>query len=505
VRASYPKQKLSKSKNQQTMNKLYIIIALVILSSALKAQKSKLRIDTDKFNSVSISQPIDVFLHQSDSSYVVLEGINLNADKVNTHVQNKTLYFSVDGNNNMNATVHIYTQNYRQMEFSSAVDVHNREQIKGRELDVILSGASSVKLNLDYNKLNIKSSGASSLWVYGRADSINLVAEGASDFDAYGAKNTYTNVLASGASDVSVNPDSTLIAQISGASDLKYKKDPAHKYVKTSGSSTYTQKSNSAEVVEYHGMSVEENGDTVRIDLGNGRSEIIIVDGDNGVHITRKKNRIRFRGNWAGAELGINGYMTPQGSINMPAGFEFMDLRYEKSTNFNLNFFQQSVNLWNNKLGLVTGLGFRWNNYRFDNNIILVPDSQQIYGYHNTDTARSYSKSKLMSCYLTLPVILEFQTNPYHNLRSFHIGIGVIGGVRVKTHSKQVYATLEGSKSKPKTHDDFHLQPFILDATVRIGWGPINLYGTYSIIDMFRKDQGPELRPFSVGIILPFT
>jgi hypothetical protein len=487
------------------MNKIYLILTFILISTAIRAQKSSLRFETTAFNSISIEQPIDLFLHQSDSSYIVLEGYKLDPDKVDINVNNGTLKLSVKGNNNMNASVHIYTKNYRQMDFSSAVDVHNQEQIKGEELDLILSGASSVKLNLDYTKLNVKSSGAGSLWIYGRADSINLVAEGASDFDAYGTKNTYTNVLASGASDIKVNPDSTLIAQISGACDLNYKKEPAHKFVKTSGSSTYSQKSNSAEVVQYNGMSVEENGDTVRIDLGNGRSEIVIIDGDNGVRITRKKNRIRFRGNWAGAELGVNGYMTPKGSINMPAGFEFMDLRYEKSTNFNLNFFQQSINLWNNKLGLVTGLGFRWNNYRFDNNIVLIPDSQQIYGYHNTDTARSYSKSKLMSCYLTLPVILEFQTNPYHNSRSFHIGIGVIGGVRIKTHAKQVYTSLEGSKSKPKTHDDFHLQPFILDATVRIGWGPINLYGTYSIIDMFRKGQGPELRPFSVGIILPFT
>ena len=487
------------------MKRIYIIGLLLFFAGIAMAQQGELRINTKPFTSVQIDQPLDIFLHQADSSYVILRGNNLNSNKVLVQVQDGKLVLNVDGSGNMNAKIHIYTKDYKMLNFSSASALHTQSQLSGHQMNVITSGASDVRLNVNYDKLNISGSGASSIWVFGRADSMNLVLTGATDFDAYGAKNTYTNVLASGSSTANVNPDSTLIAQLSGASDLHYKKEPAYKNIKTSGSSDYSQKSNSGDVVEYNGMKVEENGDTVRIDLGNGRSEIVIIDGENGVSIKRKKNRIRFRGNWAGVELGVNGYLTSKGSINMPAGYEFLDLRYEKSTNFNLNFFQQSVNIWGNKLGLVTGLGFRWNNYRFDNNIVLVPDSQEIYGYHNVDTNRSYSKSKLMSCYLTLPVILEFQTNPYHNSRSFHIGVGVIGGVRMKTHTKQVYTTLEGSKSKPKTHDDFHLQPFILDATLRVGWGPINLYATYSIIDMFRKGQGPELRPFSVGIILPFT
>ena len=485
--------------------KQYIILIILISWTGLISAQQSIRINTDQYTGVVVEQPLDFYLHHSDSSYIEVSGSGVQLQKIKVEIKNGTLYLHAGGAENLNAKYHFYSPKYNYVSLSSASTLHGGDQLKGEKILVELNGASDARLNLDYKYLNANISGASDLWVFGRVDSIQLRAQGASDFDAYGAKNIYTKLEASGSSDVSVNPDSVLIAGLSGASELKYKKEPAHKFVKTSGSSEYRQCENSKDKVELNGMKVEESGDTVRIDLGNGKREFIIIDGDNGVSIKTRKNRIRFRGNWAGVELGVNGYITPKGSINVPAGYEFLDLRYEKSTNFNLNFFQQSVNLIDNKLGLVTGLGFRWNNYRFDNNVVLVPDSQEIYGYHNHDSTRSYSKSKLMSCYLTLPLILEFQTNPYHNSRSFHIGLGVIGGVRMKTHTKQVYTTSEGSKSKPKTHDDFHLQPFTLDATLRIGWGPINLYATYSLIDMFRKGQGPELRPFSVGIILPFT
>jgi hypothetical protein len=53
-----------------------------------------------------------------------------------------------------------------------------------------------------------------------------------------------------------------------------------------------------------------------------------------------------------------------------------------------------------------------------------------------------------------------------------------------------------------KNRDDFHLHPFKMDATARIGWGWINLFGTYSLTSLFKEDKYPELYPFTAGITL---
>ena len=483
-----------------------ILLSLLIISAAIintKAQ-NKIQISTSDFSSFEINQPLDVYIHQADSSYIELKGNNVNADKV--HINNKEghLVIQLSGAANMNAVIHIYTKDYKGIQLRSSSDLHTIGQIKGDELFVETSSASDCNLNLDYNHLIAKVSGASDLSIYGRAEVLDLEISGASDFDSYGAKNTTTRLHAVGSSDVNVNPDSSLIADLSGASELRYKNEPAHKSINSTGASEYSQKSNTGDTVSFNNMGVYENGDTVRIDLGNGKRQLVIVDGNDGVKIkTHRGNRAQFRGNWAGVELGVNGYMTPNGEINMPTGYEFLELKYENSRNFNLNFFQQSFNIAGNKFGFLTGLGFRWLNYRFANDVVLSGDSSTVYGYHDVDPTRSYTKSKLTAWYLTMPLLFEYQTNSHHLSNSFHIAVGVIGGLRLGSHSKHVFTTTGGGKQKNR--DAFHLQPFVLDATARVGWGPINLFATYSLIDMFRQDRGPELRPFTVGIILPFT
>ncbi len=190
--------------------------------------------------------------------------------------------------------------------------------------------------------------------------------------------------------------------------------------------------------------------------------------------------------------------MNSDNNTGLPTNYEFLEINQSKSWFVNLNFLEQNFNLIKNHFGLVTGLGFQWNNYRFDDDIVIRPDSNIIYGYKNTDDV-SYNKSKLLISYLTAPVILEYQTNNKKKSNSFHIGAGVIFGLRIGSHTKRVYKDGD-EKQKPKSYDDFHLNPFTVNATARIGWGKIDLFANYSLSQMFKDNEGPEVYPFSIGI-----
>ena len=109
---------------------------------------------------------------------------------------------------------------------------------------------------------------------------------------------------------------------------------------------------------------------------------------------------------------------------------------------------------------------------------------------------KNFLKNKLTVSYLTLPVILEYNTGENHK---FHIGAGMIFGARIGSHIKQVYET-DGSKYKDKTYDDFNLCPYKADATLRIGVGFVNLFANYSLTPLFKKDKQPELYPLTVGL-----
>lgn len=479
--------------------RILLTVCLIIFTLGIKAQDLTNRYyATDNFTKVVAGKQLNIILVESDSSYIFIKNEDFMPEKFSFTIKDSVLRVNAKGIKNSTIDMELGTPNFEELFMSGAGDIQTKDEIKGKKLYVELSGASSAKLTLNYNQLTAQISGASDLILKGSVDSIYVHSSGASDFSAFEVKNIYASVQASGASDVKLNTDSTIVADLSGSSSLKYKKDPKYKKINSNESVWINE--------DHSGIHVSENEDTIRLKTGNGRNEIVIID--NGNRIDIKKRKITgdnyFKGNWSGLEFGINGYLTPSRSIDMPQGYEFMELKYEKSVNFNINFFQQSFNLIGNRFGVLTGMGLQWYNYRFNNNVVLTNDSNKLGGYLDNDANKSYLKSKLTASYLVVPVILEFQTNPYHNSNSFHISAGVIGGIRLGSHTKQIFEN-NGSANKPKMYDSFYLQPFRLDATARIGWGPINIYANYSLMEMFRKDKGPVLYPFTLGLVLPFT
>ncbi|MGI8892038.1 MAG: hypothetical protein ACR2GN_01125, partial [Bacteroidia bacterium] len=117
------------------------------------------------------------------------------------------------------------------------------------------------------------------------------------------------------------------------------------------------------------------------------------------------------------------------------------------------------------------------------------------------DTTINYLKTKLAVSYLTVPLLLEF--NDGKSKRSFHIAAGVIGGLRIGSHTKQKYQI--GNKTvKPKVKDDFNLNPIRYDATVRVGFGSLAFFSSYTLNGLFKEKRGPEVHPFTAGIGLTF-
>ncbi len=186
--------------------------------------------------------------------------------------------------------------------------------------------------------------------------------------------------------------------------------------------------------------------------------------------------------------------------MDLPKNYEFLDLTMSKSINVKVNFLEQNFNLIKNHLGLVTGLGLEYCNYRFDNNVILEKVDNKLGGFYDESQDRDYKKSKLVVNYLNLPILLEYQTNAHDNLNSFHIAAGVTGGLRIGSHTKIVYSA--DKENKDKVRDDFYLNPFKMDLTAKAGWGILNLTANYSLTKLFKTDKGPELYPFTVGITL---
>jgi len=236
-----------------------------------------------------------------------------------------------------------------------------------------------------------------------------------------------------------------------------------------------------------------EKKDEDTIEESNGEFEYY-RDQDEEKEERRAHRRSQFKGHWSAFEIGLNNYLTSDNSLSLPDDIDYMTLHSSKSMNINLNFSQISIG-FTRHFGIVTGLGIRWNNYRFDgNNNIQKGDAGII---EILDPGDVLKKSKLSTAYLSLPLLLEMQIPAdYHRL---NIAFGAIGTVKLCSNSKMVYETGD----KVTSDSDFSLNMLRYGATARLGFENFHIYGTYYLTPLFKPGKSPggiDLYPFEVGI-----
>lgn len=253
---------------------------------------------------------------------------------------------------------------------------------------------------------------------------------------------------------------------------------------------------------------VDETDDTVKVKLGN--KAISIVEDGNKTHVEIiekedfdkhgwKKKTARFKGHWAGFELGLNNWLDANGQLaGSDPALRYMDLNTGKSWEFDLNFMQFSLP-FGKSLGMVTGMGLKWNNYHFDgnNNIMKDPVSGEIIPRY-PPAGISYSKTKLNTTYLTIPLLFEVQFGPK---KKGFFGIGVIGDLKLCSNTKLKYYE-GGSKQKERAKSDFNLSPLRYHLTARLGYRFVKVFANYSMMPMFKQNLGPELYPITIGLTL---
>ncbi|HLP13677.1 MAG TPA: outer membrane beta-barrel protein [Flavobacteriales bacterium] len=204
---------------------------------------------------------------------------------------------------------------------------------------------------------------------------------------------------------------------------------------------------------------------------------------------------------WSGLYLGVNGLLTPGNSLNIGSDNKFLELDYSKSITFGINFSELKFKIVPKYVTLTTGLGVQWNKYAFKNNYTLNYNSDSVYGM--LDSSATFTKNKLSATYLQVPLMFEIKTHERLS-KAFHLGFGVIGAYKLGSNLKQEFSQ-KGFETEGKFKGHYQLNPFQLYATARIGYGKhFTVFANYGLMPVFESKKGPDLRPFTVGIYLPF-
>ena len=471
-----------------------------------------------------------IILTKGSSPYsVVVQSDENILNAIHVNVKNEVLNFSYADINPTKLKFYVTVPSLLAVRASGASVVKSADTLGGQAFKVVATGAANVNLLLNFKQVEAHVSGAADLSLSGQANKFTAIASGAADIKCGSLVADSVFAKASGASDIRINAQKYLSKDVSTAASVRLvnvsrktvqvQKPGEHARVEVYSNPVGRSNWNDTTRVNIGSIHVEVvDGDTTKITLG---SHALVVDNNGDVKWKRTKP-VRFNGHWAGVDLGINGYMTPDFNTDYGKEYGYLNQRYEKSINVNLNLFEQNIAFNKAKtIGLVTGVGFSFNNYCFSNPTYLSPDSNQLSGFYMRNV--NVRKSKLSLFYVTVPVIFEFQTNNVRRSHRFFVGVGMLINARLRSHTKiyfnepnkQYYledpATgnmMPGYYTTPnrtnrnivKSVNSFNLQPFRFDATLRVGYGIVSLYATYALNHMFLKGQGPVLNQWSAGI-----
>ncbi|HEX7844618.1 MAG TPA: outer membrane beta-barrel protein, partial [Chitinophagaceae bacterium] len=149
--------------------------------------------------------------------------------------------------------------------------------------------------------------------------------------------------------------------------------------------------------------------------------------------------------------------------------------------------FMQKLNLVKHVVNLKYGLGLELNNYHFENRNIIFSKNPTLIAVG----AEEFKKVKLAADYLTVPMMINFNFTPRRS-NGFGISAGVSAGY---LYSARFKTKEDGDVDKVK--NDFDLKRFKLSYIGELSLGPVRLYGSYAMDNMW--DKSLDMTPYTLG------
>lgn len=474
-------------------NYIFSLIA-GIATTAITAQTTQTR-EISNFNKIDASGASNILYRQSDTLSLIVEGDADDIEKYETKVSDNTLYIKSKGNIKSSVKIKITGNSLNYVSLSGASAFKTNGILKSDSLNLETSGASNVNIDVNTRILNAIASGASEVNISGTNTNLKADVTGASSLKTYKLLSENADITASGASSVKIYASNKLHVNATGASTVKFKGEP--KEVSAEGSS-------SSQIIKIAGDDSQKKvtgKDSSSTSFNWGNKKVIIMDGEakfDSLHDAKVLNR-KFR-HWNGFFMGVTGFTDLNQNFYIDKPYNYMELDYSRSFNWQINLFQHNIHLYKNYINLATGLGFDFNRYQFENKVKLNADSSFTWGNVDSSGTFSYKKNRLTTYFVTVPVLLDFNTSS-NPKKAFHFCFGVVGKYLLGARTRQEIQKT-GDTYNVSRNDSYNLNPFQINGYVSVGYSAVTLYAQYGLNEMFKHNKGPGLYPFSVGVRL---
>ncbi len=171
------------------------------------------------------------------------------------------------------------------------------------------------------------------------------------------------------------------------------------------------------------------------------------------------------------------------------------------SRSFNFYFMLDFPFKTDPRFSVGAGLGIGTSNIFFNKQAVLVSALNPTLAFPDQSEGNHFKKFKLVSTYLEVPLELRYAFNPENTNKSWKIAVGAKAGLLLSTYTKgknlqNINSYIEKESSKK------YFNGSRLAATFRVSYGVFGVFAQYQVTPFIKSIYGPNVYPFSIGIML---
>tara|TARA_R100001369_G_scaffold3540_8_gene10998 strand:+ start:46156 stop:46815 length:660 start_codon:yes stop_codon:yes gene_type:complete len=195
------------------------------------------------FNSIKISQGLDLYITQSNTVSLSLEADENLHDIIMTEVKNGVLsiYTSENIRRATSKKIILNITDLSSIKATSGSDVYSTNTIKTEELILSSTSGADIELDVETTKLDCDSTSGSDITVRGTTKILMASATSGSDIDARNLSAEKSDVKATSGADIYINTSKELTARATSGGDIRYSGNPK-KVIKSDNSAGSVQK-----------------------------------------------------------------------------------------------------------------------------------------------------------------------------------------------------------------------------------------------------------------------
>jgi hypothetical protein len=483
--------------------KTRIIKALVLIGAPLvflkpvKAQNSQ---PIGEFTKLNLSATANVELVIADRYSVYIQN---NAEQLIAGLKVVNNELTIGDNFGAAGKIKVFAKSITDIKMDGGAKLECLDSLKSSDFSIKMDGASKAHLIVSNNNTKVNMDGGANLILDGRANNAVIKTDGAVMLNATNLSVNNMNIEADGGSNAKILVTESLYAKADGASIVSYKGEPKNKTFNIDGAGKI--KSNTDEFTADLEINFPESKNTTATDttrLKIGKRKFIIIDDDkkdDEKPADETEKRRRMKRVYAGFETGVNALTTSSMNFTHSNDYKFLNTKVGNSWFYGLNLFEFDGQIVKNKVAFTTGLGMQFSNYHFEGDSYITPNIDTL---GSTATGVALTTNKLYTYDLNVPLLIKIApgTKKREN-GGFHIAAGAI--VRYTTTAKVVTeTTANGAEERWTVKDDFNMNAFRVDGTIRVGYDKIKLFANYSLTPYFNNSKAPDVRAFAAGIML---